>query len=244
MCDLCTLLSSYQPLDSDLKFSLRATRWVMKRGESQFWTITRPCTSTPSNIKQKHRTKLSDTLNTFLSQLLWENTALVFRDSLTILLVNKNGREIYKTKFTWSFVVAVQLLNCVRLCDSVDWSAPGFSVLHYLLELAQTHVHRVGDANQPSHLLSPPSPAFNLSQHQGLFQWVSSSHQVAKVLELQLQHQSFQWTFRTDFLYDWLVWSPWNPRDSQESSPTPQFKNINSLALTLLYGPTFTTIHD
>ena len=74
------------------------------------------------------------------------------------------------------------------------------SVLHHLLELAQTHVHWVGDAIQPSHpLLSSSSPAFYLSQHQGLFQWVAS-HQVAKVLEFQLQHQSYQWIFRVDFL--------------------------------------------
>ena len=105
-------------------------------------------------------------------------------------------------------------------------------VLHQLPELAQTHIHCIGDAIQPSHPLSSPSPpAFNLSQHQGLFQWVSSLQQVAKVLELQLQHQSFQWIFRTDFLYDWLVWSPCSLRDSQESSPAPQFKSINSAAL-------------
>ena len=79
---------------------------------------------------------------------------------------------------------------------------PGFPVYHQLPEFVQTHVHCVGDDIQPSHLLSSPSPpAFNLSQHQSLFQWVSSSHQVAKVLEFQLQHQSFQWIFRTD---DWL----------------------------------------
>ena len=93
-------------------------------------------------------------------------------------------------------------------------------------------------------LSSPSPPAFNLSQHQGLFHWVSSSHQVAKVLEFQLQHQSFQWIFRIDSLQDWLVWSPCSPRDSQESSPTPQFKSIISLALSLLYGPTLTSIHD
>ena len=87
---------------------------------------------------------------------------------------------------------------------------------------------------------SPSPPAFCLSQHQGLFQWVSSSHQGAKVLELQLQHQSFQWIFRVDFLYDWLVWSPCCPRDSQESSLTPQFKSISSLALSFLYGPALT----
>ena len=77
----------------------------------------------------------------------------------------------------------------------------GFPVHHQLPEFTKTHVHWVGDAIQPSHPLSSPSPlALNLSQHQGLFQWVSSLHQVAKVLEFQLQHQSFQWIFRTDFL--------------------------------------------
>ena len=75
----------------------------------------------------------------------------------------------------------------------------------------------------------PSSPAFNLSQHQDLFKWVSSSHEVAKVWEFQLQHQSFQWIFRTDFLYDGLVGFPCCPRDSQESSPTAQFKGINSI---------------
>ena len=103
----------------------------------------------------------------------------------------------------------------------------------------------LGDAIQPSHPLSSPSPpAFNLSQHQGLFKWVSSSHQTAKVLEFQLQHQSFQWIFRTDFLQDGLVGSPCSPRDSQESSPTSQFKSINSSVLNFLYSPTLTSIHD
>ena len=85
-------------------------------------------------------------------------------------------------------------------------STPGLPVHHHLLEFAQTHVHWVGDAIQASHpLLSPSPPAFNLSQHEGLFQWVSSSHQLAKVLEFQLQHQSFQWIFRTGFFrMDWL----------------------------------------
>ena len=73
---------------------------------------------------------------------------------------------------------------------------------------------------------------------------ISSSHQVAKVLEFQLQHQSFQWTFRTDFLYNWLVGSPCNPRDSQKSSPIPQFKSIHFSALSLLHSPTLTSVHD
>ena len=88
----------------------------------------------------------------------------------------------------------------------MDCSMPGCPVHHQLLEFTQTHVHWVGDAIQPTHpLLSPSSPTFNLSQHQGLFKWVGSSHQVAKVLEFQLQHQSFQWILRTDSLrMDWL----------------------------------------
>ena len=91
--------------------------------------------------------------------------------------------------------------SCLTLCDTMDCSTPGFPVHRQLQKLAQTHVHWVGDAIQPSHpLLSPSPPAFNLSQHQGLFQWVSTSQQVAKVLELQLQHQTFQWIFWTDFL--------------------------------------------
>ena len=103
----------------------------------------------------------------------------------------------------------------------------------------------IGDAIQPSHpLLSPFPCTFNLSQHQGLFQWVSSSHQVAKVLALQLQHQSFQWIFRVDFLWDGLAGPPCSPNDSQGSSPTPQFKSINSLPFTLVYGPTLTSVHD
>ena len=84
--------------------------------------------------------------------------------------------------------------------------------------------------------------ALTLSQHQGFFQWVNFSHQVAKWLELQ--HQSFQWIFRVDFLQDWLVWSPCCPRDSQESSPAPHLEIINSLTLNLLYGPTLTSVHD
>ena len=91
--------------------------------------------------------------------------------------------------------------SCPTLCDPMNCSTPGLPIHHQLPEFTQTHVHWVDDAIQPSHLLSSPSPpAINLSQHQVLFKWVSSSYQVAKVLEFQLQHQSFQWTPRTDLL--------------------------------------------
>ena len=127
------------------------------------------------------------------------------------------------------------------LCDPMNRSTPGLPVHHKLPEFTQTHAHWVGDAIQASHPLSSPSPpAPNPSQHQGLFQRVNSSHQVAKVLEFQLQHQSFQWTPRTYLLQDGLAGSPCSPRDSQESSPTPQFKSINSSVLSFLHSPTLT----
>ena len=97
----------------------------------------------------------------------------------------------------------LQFIYSVMSNSATPWdcSMPGLPLHLQLPELAQTHVHWVGDVIKPSHPLSSPSPpGFNLSQHQGLFQWVSSSHQVDKVLGFQLQHQSFQWTFRTDFL--------------------------------------------
>ena len=91
---------------------------------------------------------------------------------------------------------------------------------------------------------SPSPPAPNPSQHQSLFQWVNSSHEVAKVLEIQLQHHSLQRNPRADLLQDGLAGSPCSPRDSQESSPAPQFKSINSSAFSFLHSPTLTSIHD
>ena len=100
------------------------------------------------------------------------------------------GAELLLLMFT-EFSSVTQ--SCLILCDPMDCKTPGFPVHHQFLEPTQTHVHRVGDAIQPSHPLSLPSPhAFSLSQHWDLFQRVGSSFQVAKVLELQLQHQSFQ----------------------------------------------------
>ena len=119
-------------------------------------------------------------------------------------------------------------------------------VLHYLLKFALTHVHVhwVNDAIHPSYPLLPPSPVLSLSQHQGLFQWVGSSHQVAKFLELHLQHQSFQWIFKVYILSNWPIWSPCSSRDSQKSSLVPQFQNISSLVLNPLCGPILTSICD
>ena len=135
--------------------------------------------------------------------------------------------------------------SCLTLWDAMNCSTPGLPVHHHHPDFTQIHVHRVGDAIQPSHpwsSLSPPAP--NTSQHQSLFQWVSSSQEVAKILEFQLQHHSFQRNPRVDLLQNGLVESPCSPRDSQESSPTPQFKSINSSALSLLHSSTLTSIHD
>ena len=94
---------------------------------------------------------------------------------------------------------------CPTLCDPMDCSTPCFLVLPHLPELAQIHVHWVSDAIQPSHPLSyPSSPAFNLSQHQGLFQWGDSSHLVAKGWKLPLQHQSFRWIIRVGFFNEFI----------------------------------------
>ena len=107
------------------------------------------------------------------------------------------------TIYTYDLLVQFSSVtqSCPTLCDNMNRSMPGLPIYHQLLEFTQIHVHRVGDAIQPSHPLSSPSPpAPNPSQHQGLFQWVNYSHEVAKELEFQLQHQSFQWTPRTNLL--------------------------------------------
>ena len=102
------------------------------------------------------------------------------------------------------------------------------------------YYHQVRNAIQPSHPLSSSSPPdFNLSQNQGLFQWVSSLHQVAKVVELQLQHQSFQWIFRTDFPWDWLIWYL-----AVQGTLKSLLQHHSSSAVSFLYGPTLTSIHD
>ena len=141
---------------------------------------------------------------------------------------------------TFRILLSVQFSSvaqsCLTLCDPMNRSTPGLPVHHQLPELTQTHVHRVSGAIQPSYpLSSPPPPAPNPSQHQSLFQWVNSLHEVTKVLELlQLKHHSLQRTPRADLLQNGLLGSPCSPRDSQEFFPAPQFKSINSSSLSFL----------
>ena len=133
---------------------------------------------------------------------------------------------------------------CPTFCDPMDCSTPGLPVHQQLPEFTQTHVHWVSDAIQSSHSVIPFSSHLQSFPAQGLFKWLSSLRHVAKVLEFQIQHQSFQWTPRTDLPYDGPVGSPCSPRDSQKSLQTPQFKSINSSVLSFLYSPTLTSIHD
>ena len=133
--------------------------------------------------------------------------------------------------------------SCPTLCDPMDYSTLGFPVHHQLLELTQTHVHWVGDAIQPSRPLSSPSPPsiFPRSRSFLMSQFFASGCQSivvatsASVLPMHIQ----SW-----FPLGLTDWSPCSPRDSQESSPTTQFKSINSSALSFHYGPTLTSIHD
>ena len=131
------------------------------------------------------------------------------------------------------------------LCNPIDCITPGFPVHHQFPEHTQTHVRRVGEAIQPSHpLSSPSSPAFNLSQRQGLFQWVSSLHQVAKVFWVSPSASVLPMIIQDWFPLGWTGLISLQFKDSQESSPTLQFKNISSSVLSFLYGPTLTSIHD
>ena len=134
----------------------------------------------------------------------------------------------------------------LSLCEPMDCSTPVFLVHHQLPEFTQTHVHWVSGAIQPSHPLLFPSSAFNFSQHQGFFKWVSPSNQVAKVLEFQLQHQSFQYSSEysglISFRMDWF--DLFAVQQALKSLPIPQFKSINSLVFSFLYSPTLASIHD
>ena len=136
---------------------------------------------------------------------------------------------------------------CLTLRDPLDNSTPGFPVHHQLLELVQTHVHRVSDAIQLSYPLLSPSPlAFNLSFPKGIR--VFSSESVLRIRWPKYWHFTFSIWSSNEYSglisLDLLVWSPCSSRDSQESSPTPQFKNINSLVFSFPYGSTLTSIHD
>ena len=139
--------------------------------------------------------------------------------------------------------VVVQSLGCVWLYNPKDCSMPGVPGLHHLPEFAQTHAHWVSDAIQPSHLLSPTFPALHLSQYQDLLQWVESSHQVAKILELQFQHQFNEYSGLISFKIDWF--------DLLAVQGTLksllQHQSLKASILqhsSLLYGPTLISIHD
>ena len=159
--------------------------------------------------------KLHDFIYLCISNVLLPFSAMITLSKCTLLANFKDTIEYCQLKWpccTLESQKCIHTVNhhiqfssitqaCPTLCDPMDCHTSDLPVHHQLPELTQTPIHSVGDTIQPSHPLSSPSPpAFNLSQHQGLFQWVGSLHQVAKVLEFQLQYQYFQWIVRTNFL--------------------------------------------
>ena len=152
------------------------------------------------------------TVHLYLTKKMWKNPGYTTSSTVPLQLQNTiilekltlhpNFSFFYLFTLYWSSVQFSSVAQlCLTLCDSMDCRTPRLPVHHQLPEIGQTHVHWVGDYIQPSNPgLSASPPTFSLSQHRGLFQWVSLSHQVAKVLEFQLQHQSLQWTLRTDLL--------------------------------------------
>ena len=153
---------------------------------------------------------ISDSLPVQVITKYWLQFPVLYSKSLWVYFIYSSMYTVIPNSYfippPLSFLITISSVSsvaqsCLTLCDPMDCSMPGFPAHHQLLELAQTHVHWVSDAIQPSHPLSSPSPpTFNLSQHQSLFKWVNSLHQVATVLEFQLQHQSFQRLFRTDLI--------------------------------------------
>ena len=141
-------------------------------------------------------------------------------------------------------LASVQSLNRVRLCDLMNCSTPGLPVHRQLLEFTQTHVHWVGGAIQPSHALSSPSPpAFNLSQHQGLSNESALHNRWPKYWSFSFSiSSSKEYSGLISFRMDWL--DLLESKTLSKSSPTPQFKSINSSVLSFLYSPTHTSIHD
>ena len=133
--------------------------------------------------------------------------------------------------------------SCLTLCDPMNCSTPSFPVHHQLPELAQTHVHLVSDAIQPSHPLSSPSPGFSLSQDQSLFQGVSSSHRWPKFWSFSLRiSPSSEYSGLISFRIDWF--DLLSGQGTLKSSPTPQFKSINASVLSFLYSPALTSIYN
>ena len=171
--------------------------------------------------------------------------ALIPFMSSSLLWTKHLPKILHPNMNTFNSRIVVQLVSHVRLF-ATPWTAAhqaslSFTTLQSLLKLMSIELVMLSN-----HFLLclPLLLPLILPNIRVFFQWVSSSHQVSKILELQLQYQSFQWIFRVDYLYNWLVWSPCSSRDSQESSSAPQFESFNYLALSFLYVTTLISIYD
>ena len=164
----------------------------------------------------------------------WEKN---LRRKFSVFFSRAQSHQLHHCSVQFSSVAQ----SCLTLCDPMNCSMPCLPVHHQLLEFTQTHVHRVGDAIQPSHPLSSPFPPAPIPPSIRVFSNEST---------LRMRWPKY-WSFSFSIIPSkehsgliWLVGSPCSPRDSQESSPTPQFKSINSSALSFPYSPTLTSIHD
>ena len=195
------------------------TKWSRAKANRVLPKVNRvlPLVIANTRFQQHEMTLHMDTTRWLILKPGWLYSLQLKMEKLNTVSKNKTGSWLWLRSWTpyckiqtsleesrenhWTIQFSSVTRLYLTLCDPMSCSTPGFLVHQQLLELAQTHAHWVGDDIQPSYQLSSPSPpVFNLSQHQGLFQWVSSLHQVAKILELQLQNQSFWLIFRTDFL--------------------------------------------
>ena len=205
------------------------------------------CQSPSSQWREKRRPECLLNCVVMRSGHGWGAWLKVIRPRLdrVLLAKQKQAKHIFTKSSQRSQFSSVQSLSQVWLF-ATPWNEAHQAYLSITNSWSLLKLMSIEWVMPSNHLIlsSPSPPTYNLPQHQGLFKWVSSSYQVAKVLEFQLQHQSFQWTPRTDLLQDGLVGSPCSPRDSQESSPTPQFKSINSSVLSFLHSPTLTSTRD
>ena len=134
--------------------------------------------------------------------------------------------------------------SCPTLCNSMDCSTPGLPVYHQFLEFTQTHGHSVGEAIQPSDPVFPFSSHLQSFPALGSFQMSQPFTSGGESIGVSASASGLPMNIQDGFHLGWTGWISCSPRDSQESSPTPQFKSINSSVLSLLYNPTFTSIHD
>ena len=228
--ELCssTVPSRYYSKKSHLKDSIYFWMYILiLAAQQQIISKCHICSSSCSGSKLWSQTSFLSFCHS--QHLIHQNLSSLQSKYMQSLCTSLHPHLLQTPAVLSSFQFSSVTQSCPILCNPMECSMPGFPVLHQLPEPTQTHVHSVGNTIQPSHPLSFPSPpTFNLSQHQSLFQWVSSSHHVPKVLKFQLQHQSLnEYSGLISFRIGWL--NLLAVQGTQEYSPAPQFKSVTSI---------------